>query len=162
MKLHVSRLASLTLALIVGVLLGYVHSESEHHTTGNAMAAGADEEAMAKPIKVQRFGRITGLRPEMKDRYNELHAHPWPEINAMIRKCNIHNYSLYEIELNGQLCLFSYYEYTGDDFKADMAKMAADPKTQEWRRETFPCMMRLPGTPEGEQWIRLPEVYHLD
>jgi len=28
--------------------------------------------------------------------------------------------------------MFSYFEYVGDDFDADMAKMAADPTTRKW------------------------------
>lgn len=117
---------------------------------------------MTKPVKVQRFGSVIGLLPEKKDFYNKLHAHPWPEINEMLRKCNIRNYSIYETELDGKLYLFSYFEYVGEDFKADMAKMAADPKTQEWWKETDPCQIRLPSTPEGEQWKSIPEIYHLD
>ncbi len=116
----------------------------------------------AKPVKVQRFGSVIGLKSEKKDRYNDLHAHPWPEINAMLKKCNIRNYSIYETEIEGKLYLFSYFEYVGDDLKGDMARMAADPKTREWWKETDPCQIRLPGTPEGEQWKSIPEVYHLD
>ncbi len=111
---------------------------------------------------VQRYGSVIGLRPEKRDRYNQLHAHPWPEVNAMIEQCNIRNYSIYETELDGKVYLFSYFEYVGDDFAADMAKMAADPKTQEWWRECVPCQIRLPDTPEGEHWQVIPEVYHLD
>jgi len=28
--------------------------------------------------------------------------------------------------------LFHYFEYVGDDYEADMTKMAAHPKTQQW------------------------------
>ena len=45
----------------------------------------------------------------------------------MIRKCNIRNYSIY---LKDDV-LFGYFEYHGTDYSGDMAKMAADPKTQE-------------------------------
>ncbi len=122
-----------------------------------------DERSSAvKPTRIERYGSVIGLRPEKKDRYNELHAKAWPEINAMIKKCNIQNYSIYETELDGKLYLFSYFEYVGDDFQADMARMAADPKTQEWWKECVPCQIRLPDTPEGEHWKTIPEVYHLD
>ena len=117
---------------------------------------------MSKPINVQRFGSVIGLLAEKRNYYNKLHADPWPEVNAMLKKCNIRNYSIYEAELDGKLYLFSYFEYVGDDFKGDMARMAADPKTQEWWRETVPCQIRLPDTPEGEQWKPIAEVYHLD
>jgi L-rhamnose mutarotase len=119
-------------------------------------------EATKAATKIRRFGSVIGLKAEKKDYYNKLHAQPWPEINAMIKKCNIERYSIYEVELDGKLYLFSYFEYTGDDFKADTAKMAADPKTKEWWAETDPCQIRLPGTPDGEQWLKIPEVYHLD
>lgn len=121
-----------------------------------------EKASMSKPAKVQRFGSVIGLAAEKKDYYNKLHVDPWPEINAMLKKCNIRNYSIYETELDGKLYLFSYFEYVGDDLKADMAKMAADPKTQEWWKETDPCQIILPDTPEGEQWKPIPEVYHLD
>ena len=112
--------------------------------------------------KVQRFGSVIGLKSEKKDYYNKLHANPWPEINAMLRKCNIQNYSIYECELDGKLYLFSYFEYSGDDFAADMEKMKADKKTNEWWAETDPCQIKLAGTPEGDQWLSIEEVYHLD
>ena len=111
---------------------------------------------MKEPVKVQRFGSVVGLRSEKKDRYNELHAHAWPEINAMIKQCNIRNYSIYETELDGKLYLFSYFEYVGDDFKADMAKMAADPKTQEWWRECCPARCGCPARPTANSGRRSP------
>ncbi len=85
--------------------------------------------------RVQRFGSVIGVKPEKLEYYKKLHAAPWPEINAMIKACNIRNYSIYYKDG----LLFSYYEYVGDDYEADMAKMAADPKTQEWWDECKPC-----------------------
>ena len=40
--------------------------------------------------------------------------------------------------------LFAYFEYVGDDFAADMAKMAADPMTQDWWKFTDPLQEPLP------------------
>ncbi|NLE38779.1 MAG: L-rhamnose mutarotase [Pirellulaceae bacterium] len=120
--------------------------------------------AQASPpeVKVKRVGSVIGLKKEKRDYYNELHANPWPEINAMLKKCNVRNYSIYECELDGKLYLFSYFEYVGDDYEKDMAAMAADPKIQEWWAETDPCQIRLPGTPEGQQWKTIEQVYLLD
>ena len=111
---------------------------------------------------MKRYGSVVVLRPEKVSEYLRLHAAVWPEVLRMIKACNIRNYSIYETELDGKMYLFSYFEYVGNDFAADMAKMAADPKTQEWWRECVPCQIRLPGTPEGEHWKVIPEVYHLD
>ena len=77
---------------------------------------------------------------------------------SMIKECNISNYSIYNF---GEL-LFSYYEYTGDDYKADMDKMAADPKTQEWWDLVMPFQQPLEERKEGEWWAEMEEVYHLD
>src|SRR5512138_193405 len=79
--------------------------------------------------KPQRFAWVTGLRPEKADYYRELHAHPWPAVNEMIKRCHIRNFSIHERELNGQIYLFAYLEYTGRNFDEDMKRMAADPET---------------------------------
>jgi L-rhamnose mutarotase len=112
---------------------------------------------------VQRFGSVIGVKAEMLDKYKELHANPWPEINSKLKDVNIRNYSIYLTQFpDGKYYLFSYFEYTGDDFKADMAKIAADPKTQEWWKETDPCQFGLENRAEGEWWKSMEEVYHLD
>jgi L-rhamnose mutarotase len=84
-------------------------------------------------------------------------------VNRQIRECNIQNFSIYLTQFpDGQYYLFSYFEYTGDDFQADMAKMAADPTTQAWWKETDPCQLPLANRPEGQWWKPMDEVYHLD
>ncbi|QJT07572.1 L-rhamnose mutarotase [Oceanidesulfovibrio marinus] len=107
---------------------------------------------------VMRIGGVIKAKPDKIDYYKQLHAAPWPEINDMIKQCNIQNYSIYFKDDY----LFSYFEYTGDDFEADMAKMAADPKTQEWWAECVPCLTPLETRKEGELWASMEEVYHLD
>jgi L-rhamnose mutarotase len=81
---------------------------------------------------VQRMGMILGLKPEKVAEYKHLHAAVWPEILAMISACNIRNYSIFLKEPEN--LLFAYYEYHGADYAADMAKMAADPKTRNGGR----------------------------
>jgi L-rhamnose mutarotase len=111
---------------------------------------------------VQRYAWVTGLKPEKAAYYRELHAHPWPGVVRMIKECNIRNYSIYLKEIDGRLYLFSYLEYTGRDFDADMAKMAADPETQRWWKETDPCQIPLPdAAAKGKIWSDAEEVFHL-
>lgn len=107
---------------------------------------------------MKRYGSVIGVKPEKLQEYKYHHAHAWPEINAMIRECNIRNYSIYHFGDH----LFSYFEYVGDDYEADMAKMAADPKTQEWWALVKPFQNPLPERKEGEWWADMEEVYHLD
>ena len=85
--------------------------------------------------KIVRFGQIGRLKPDMIERYETLHAATWPGVLAMITECNLRNYSIFRMGEE----VFSYFEYVGDDYEADMAKMAADPETQRWWDETHPC-----------------------
>ncbi|MFI3213677.1 MAG: L-rhamnose mutarotase [Eubacteriales bacterium] len=107
---------------------------------------------------MKRYGQLIGIAPENLEEYVYNHQNPWPEVNAMIKACHIENYSIYH--MNG--LLFSYYEYTGDDYDADMAKMAEDPMTQKWWDLMMPLQKPLEGRKEGEWWANMEEVYHLD
>lgn len=105
-----------------------------------------------------RYGAVIKVRPEKLEEYKRLHAIPWPGVLKMISDCNIRNYSIYFKD--GYL--FSYFEYTGEDYAADMAKMAADPETQAWWKLTDPCQEPLPTRQEGEWWASMEEVFHAD
>ena len=110
----------------------------------------------------QRYAWITGLKPEKAAYYRDLHAHPWPSVNRMIRDCHIQNFSIHECEIEGKLYLFAYLEYTGKDFDADMKRMAADPETVRWWKETDPCQSPLPpAAAKGKIWADTKEVYFL-
>lgn len=111
----------------------------------------------------QRYGSVLGIRKEKIAEYKKLHANAWPDVLKMIKECNIRNYSIYLSELEkDEYYLFSYFEYTGDDFDADMAKMAADPVTQKWWDLCEPCQMPLETRAEGEWWMNMEEVFHTD
>lgn len=111
----------------------------------------------------QRYVWITGLRAEKAECYRKLHSNVWPGVNKMIKKCHIENYSIHEREIDGKLYLISYFEYTGSDFDADMKKMAADPETQRWWKETDPCQSPLPdAAANGKIWADTREVYRLE
>jgi L-rhamnose mutarotase len=60
------------------------------------------------------------------------------------------------------LNLFSYFEYTGTDYKADMARMAADETTQKWWSFCIPCQKPLSDREPGEWWAGMEEVFHTD
>jgi L-rhamnose mutarotase len=114
------------------------------------------------PKAPQRFGWITGLKPEKAERYRDLHAHPWPGVDRMIKECHIQNFSIFEREIDDKLYLFAYLEYTGDNFEADLKKMASDPETQRWWKETDPCQSPLPDAAnQGKIWADMKPVYFL-
>ncbi len=112
---------------------------------------------------MKRYGMVIGLRKEKVDAYRKLHAAAWPEVLAMIGSCNIRNYSIFLRVLDdGEPRLFSYFEYTGPDFAADMARMAADPVTQRWWALCKPCQRPLEGRAADEWWSGMEEVFHAD
>jgi L-rhamnose mutarotase len=107
---------------------------------------------------MKRYGQIIGVKPEQIAAYEHIHAAVWPEVLAMIHTCNIRNYTIFRF----QNTLLAYFEYIGDDFAADMAKMAADPKTQEWWAHTDPMQTPVEGRAPGEWWAVMKEVFHTD
>jgi len=112
---------------------------------------------------MKRYGMVLGLRPEKVHDYRKLHEAVWPDVLRMIKECHIQNYSIYLRRLDdGQMYLFSYFEYTGEDFQADMAKMAADPTTQRWWSFCEPCQKPLSDRAPGEWWSAMDEVFHQD
>jgi L-rhamnose mutarotase len=107
---------------------------------------------------MQRYGMVINVRPEKLAEYKRLHAAVWPDVLKMIKQCHICNYSIYHKD--GYL--FSYFEYAGEDFAADMARMAADPTTQKWWAACKPCQQPLETRTEGEWWANMEEVFHCD
>ncbi len=109
----------------------------------------------------RRIHSVTGLKRERADYYIRLHADTWPGVLRRIKESNIRNYSVALKEIEGMLYLFSYFEYVGDDYDADMAKIAADPETQRWWKETDPCQIALPdAAAEGKIWSDAEEVFY--
>ncbi len=107
---------------------------------------------------MKRYGMVVGVNPEKIEEYKKLHAEVWPEVLKKITECNIKNYSIYLKDNT----LFSYFEYMGDDFNTDMAKMAADSTTQKWWDVCKPCQQPLESRAEGEWWANMEEVFHQD
>lgn len=107
---------------------------------------------------MRRFAAVIRLRPEKEPEYRALHAAAWPGVLAALTRANIGNYSIF---LRDGL-LFSYLEYTGTDYAADTALIAADPVTREWWALTDPCQQPLDSAAEGERWAPAEEVFHLD
>lgn len=112
---------------------------------------------------VKRVGMITGIREDKIPEYKALHAATWEGVLQKISKANIRNYSIFLKQVDSSYYLFSYYEYIGADYAADMQKIAADTVTQRWWKETAPCQLPLPEAAEkGEVWTEMEEVFHTD
>ncbi len=107
---------------------------------------------------MQRMAQLIRLRPECRDEYIRYHAAVWPTVLATIEACHIRNYSIF---LHDEL-LFACFEYYGEDYPADMRRMAADPETQRWWSIMDPMQEPLSDAPQGERWTAISEVFHFD
>lgn len=69
---------------------------------------------------MKRFGQTIKLKPEGATEYIGQHKKVWPGVLDKIKECNLASYSI----LYRDNILFAYSEYTGNDFDADMKKIA--------------------------------------
>mmetsp|Transcript_9891 Transcript_9891/g.15855 ORF Transcript_9891/g.15855 Transcript_9891/m.15855 type:complete len:146 (-) Transcript_9891:266-703(-) len=111
-------------------------------------------------MKVKRFASVIGLNREKEQYYRILHSGTWTPVLERLRKSNIGNFSIYVTELAGKKYLFSYFEYTGNDYEKDMADIAKDPITQRWWQETDPCQLKLPNRAKpDDNWSQMEMVF---
>jgi L-rhamnose mutarotase len=108
---------------------------------------------------IRRYGSVIGLKPDCERHYRELHANAWPAVIARLKQSNVQNYSIYVTELDGKHYLFSYFEYTGDDYAADMQAIAEDPETRRWWQQTDPLQIQLPNRKNGDNWSMMERVF---
>ncbi len=106
----------------------------------------------------ERHGGVLRVRPEHFEEYKRQHAAVWSGVLETIARSHLRNFSIY----HHAGLLFSYYEYWGDDYAADMARIAADPVTQRWWALMEPMQDPLPTRAPGEWWAAMEEVFHCD
>ena len=107
------------------------------------------------------FGQIGRIKPECIEEYCRLHevdvyTEKWAGVLQLIRDCNIQNYNIF-IEDD---VVFGYYDYVGDDYEADMAKMAADPLNQEWWSHTRPCFTKYKADSPEAFYTDMKQIFH--
>ena len=105
---------------------------------------------------MKRYGQIIGLKPEHYEVYKEYHSKVWQGVLDKIRECNIRNYTIFHRDG----LLFAYFEYIGEDYAADMARMAADETTQKWWSIMMPMQSPLEDRKPGDWWTEMEEVFH--
>ena len=75
-----------------------------------------------------------------------------------IQECNIRNYSIFR---NGTE-VFSYFEYIGSDYDADMHQMEMDETTQQWWTYTHPCFERYAVSSQSEFFHDMKQIFYFD
>ena len=109
---------------------------------------------------MKRMGMVIGVKADRIADYKRVHAAVWPEILAKISDCNIRNYTIFLREPEN--LMFGYWEYHGTDWAADAAKMAADPRTQDWWDLCKPMQQPLETREPRDWWAMAEEIFHLD
>ncbi len=107
---------------------------------------------------MQRIASVIRLRADKRGDYLRLHAEPWPQVMATLKRVGVSNYSIF---LHGDL-LFSYLEFSGESWEEAQAEIARDPHTQEWWTLTDPCQTPLETALEGEWWSAMQPVFLLE
>jgi L-rhamnose mutarotase len=115
----------------------------------------ADEQGSKKEIK--RVGMVIKVKPGYIEEYKALHADSNAGVRDLLTKAHMHNFSIFLHQLDdGNWYEFGYYEYTGDDFEADMAILDAHPRNIEWLKVCDPMQIPLEGY---DGWAEMEQVY---
>lgn len=103
---------------------------------------------------MKRFGSITKIKTGMLEEYTELHNKIWDEVVAAGHNAGLRNFTIFHN--NGYL--FSYFEYVGDDYAADMGKKNSLPVVKKWQE----ICGRYFDTIDGKTSIPFEEIFHND
>jgi L-rhamnose mutarotase len=147
MKSSITISAALLLILIMALACNQIKSETDQ----NSMAGNEVKE-------IKRVGMVIKLRSEYIEEYKVLHADSNPGVRDLLVKANMRNFSIFLHQLDdGNYYEFGYYEYHGDDFEADMAKLAKEDRNIEWLKICDPMQEPLKGF---EGWAEMEQIYY--
>lgn len=105
-----------------------------------------------------RHGFVVNVRPEKREEYLALHRAVWTRVEEAMSEQGIRNYTIFILDNT----LFGYYEYTGDDYEADMARIQLDDTSRQWWSLTDPCQTPFGTAAPGELWREMTPAWHLD
>lgn len=105
---------------------------------------------------MRRFGTITKVKDSKLKEYIALHDNIPPEVVEAAARYGLRNFSIYYWD--GYL--FSYFEYEGDDYDADMAEKAKLAVMQKWECDCNDCFETMNDMEDFS--IMLQEIFHND
>ena len=127
-----------------------------------ALLSGCTRNNPPEEVKkeVKRVGMVIKIKPECIEEYKAIHSDSNAGVRDLLIEANMRNFSIFLHQLDdGNWYEFGYYEYTGDDFEGDMAKLEANPRNIEWLKVCEPMQIPLEGY---ESWAEMDEVYFND
>ena len=111
-----------------------------------------------KRDEIKRVGMVIKIKPAHIEEYKALHTDSNPGVRDLLVKANMRNFSIFLHKLDdGNYYEFGYYEYTGNDFEADMEKLAKEDRNIEWLKVCDPMQIPLDGY---DGWAEMEKVYY--
>ena len=118
----------------------------------------SDDTGMTAEKDVLRVGMVIKIKPEYIEEYKALHSDLNAGVRDLLTEANMHNFSIFLHQLDdGNWYEFGYYEYTGDDFESDMAKLDKHPRNIEWLKLCDPMQVPLDGY---QGWAEMEQIYY--
>ncbi len=106
----------------------------------------------------KRVGMVIGLKPDKVAEYRNLHADSNPGVRDLLRKYNLRNFSIFLVKMDdGNYYEFGVYDYVGNHYEEDMAKLAEEPRNKEWLKVCDPLQMPLKGE---QSWKIMEQIYY--
>lgn len=106
---------------------------------------------------IRRVGMVIKLRPDYLEEYKALHADSNVGVRDLLQKYHLHNFSIFLHKIGEDYFEFGYYEYSGTDFSADMAALAAEQRNIAWLKVCDPMQMPLDGE---TSWAVMQPIYY--
>lgn len=109
---------------------------------------------------MKRYCRTLELRddPEMIARYEEAHAHIWPEIREGILSVGILDMQIYRYGTR----LFMVMDTVDDfDFEKDNERLAKLPRQAEWEAYVAQMQGCDPNAPSTDKWHLMDKIFSL-
>jgi L-rhamnose mutarotase len=120
-----------------------------------AMNSDADISQSTRPVK--RVGMVIEIRPEHLAEYRRIHADGHAGVRDLLTRYHLRNFSIFLHQIDGRWLEFGYYEYDGDDFEGDMARLGAEPRNREWLAVCDSMQQPLAGE---TGWAVMEQIYH--
>ena len=123
-----------------------------------SLSCKSDDTKMTVEKDVLRVGMVIKIKPEYIEEYRALHSDMNSGVRDLLTEANMHNFSIFLHQMDdGNWYEFGYYEYTGDDFEFDMAKLNKHPRNVEWLKLCDPMQLPLDGY---QGWAEMEQIYY--
>jgi len=106
---------------------------------------------------MNRYAGMFRVKMELLTEYKKCHDNIWPEMREEMKKCGIHNHSLFA---RPDGLVFVYAE--ADNLHISMASLAQTEVNSRWQREMSKFFVDIDDSTNSAKTEMIPEIFHLD